>query len=97
MVAEHGALDATNRRGVTWFEAQRCTDRHDLLPQVVAPAAVAQIDLVTELTRPAGATDDERDAVELGLAQPVVGKLLDPVAEKGGHDLTRFRPLELQR
>ena len=39
-----------NRRGMTGFEIERCTGRHDLFPKLVAARPVLKIKLIPQLT-----------------------------------------------
>ena len=97
LVGQHPAFDPPDRGGVPGLQAEGLARRHDRFPQGVALRAVLQVDFVAQFARPAGAGDDDRDAVELQLAQPVVAQVADLIAEQRGHDLPRLRPLQLQR
>ncbi len=70
---------------------------HDDFRQHVPAGAVAQVDFVAQLARPAGARDDQRNTLQRDLAQPVIAQLQDVLAKKRLHDLARLRPLQLQR
>jgi hypothetical protein len=58
---------------------------------------VAQVDLVADLPRVAGARDDDPHAIELRLHQAVVRNVEDLVAEQVDEDLLRVRTLDLDR
>jgi hypothetical protein len=51
-------------------------------PELVAAAAVAQIDLVADLAAPAGAGQHHGNVLESGLAELVVGQVQDPGPEE---------------
>jgi hypothetical protein len=59
--------------------------------------SVAQVNLVAQLARPAGARHDQRNAVQFHLAQPVVFQVHDFLTEQRLHDHARLRTLQLQR
>ena len=69
---------------------------HDPFPELVSAGAVLEVDLVAELARPAGAGDDEGDAVEFQFAVPVIAQIHNVLAEERAHDVPRLRALELQ-
>src|SRR3990172_3245037 len=69
---------------------------HDFLPELVATASVAKVDLVAHFAGPSGASDDHRDAVELRLQKVVILEVEHLVAEESLHDLFRFGALNLQ-
>ena len=69
---------------------------HDALPQLVALAAVAQIDLVADFAGPPGPRHDHRNPVQVGLEEPVVPELRHRVAEERLHDVLRLRALDLE-
>src|SRR6185295_9147869 len=63
---EDAGLDAANVGRAGWADVVRLARIHDSFPQLVAAAAVAEIDLVTHLAGPAGARYHDRDAIESG-------------------------------
>ena len=96
VIGQHAAFDPPDRRGVAGFQPEFQPRCHDAFPQGVALAAVAQVQLIAQLAGPAGARDDQRDAVQIHFAQPIVFQVHDAVAEEGAHDLARLRSLQLQ-
>src|SRR3972149_6666247 len=69
---------------------------HPRPPQPVPAAAVAQVELVPDLARPARPGNDQGDAVQGRLQELIVRQLRDAFAEKSFHDLLRLRSLDLQ-
>ena len=97
VIGQHPTLDPADGGGVTGFQAKGQAGCHDAFPQGIAMGAVAQVNLIAQFAGPTGARDQQRNAVQLQLAQPVVFQIKDAVAEKGLHDFARFGPLQLQR
>ena len=94
---EDAGLHASDVRRRRDADAVRLAGVEDPLPQVVAAAGVAQVDLVADDGRPSRSADHDGDAVQVGLVAPVVLHVEDPVAEQVAHRVLGLRALHLHR
>ena len=95
MIGQHPAFNAANGRGVPGLEPEFQTCGHDGLPQQITLGAVTQVNLVAQLAGPTGARHDQRNAIKLHFAQPVVAQVHDLVAKQRPHDLAGLGALQL--
>ena len=79
------------------MKAHRRPDLHQIVPEHIALAAVAEEYLVSELARPSGPRNDKRHAVPVIFHKTIIFELGRLIAEGGAENVARTRPLKLQR
>ncbi len=80
---EDSALDPADVAGAGGPDVVGRAGLENPLPELGAPRRVEQVHLVADLGGPAGAGDDHRDAVHLGLAEEVVLEVEDLLRRRG--------------
>ena len=96
-VVENPRLDPADVRGAGRPDLVGLAGADDSLPELVSPAAIAQVDLVPDFARPAGSGHHDGDRIERCLAERVVGHRSHPIPEQVGDQRFRLRTLELKR
>src|SRR3989475_3434856 len=96
-VVQDARLDAADIRGTRGPEVVLLPRLDDRVPEMPALRTVEQIQLVSDLAGPTGASDEERDPVELRPEKEVIRQGRNLLAEQVGHQGFRLRTLDLER
>jgi hypothetical protein len=67
-------FDAANVARSSRPDIERTARLHDAFPQLVAAAAIPQVDLIADLAGPSGARDHHRNAVQIGLQEVIIAQ-----------------------
>src|SRR5437899_4368471 len=96
-VVQDARLDPADIRGTRGPEVVLLPRLHDGVPELPAERAVEKVQLVADLSRPTGASDEERNPVEVRLRKEVVWQGRDLVPKQVRHQGFRLRTLDLER